>query len=52
MTSGMMIWMGLVTLIGMKINGSGILWGNLNERDHLEDLGIDEDNLKIHLINK
>jgi hypothetical protein len=44
--------MGHVILIGEEINAYGILWGNLNERDHLEDLGIDEDNLKIHLINK
>ena len=44
--------MGHVTFIGEKINGCGILWGNLNERDHLEDLGIDDDNLKVQLINK
>ena len=24
-------------------------WGNLNERDHLEDLGVDEDNIKMAL---
>ena len=50
--SGRMIWMGHVTLTGETINVYGILWGNLNERDHLQDLGIDEDNLIIHLINK
>jgi len=44
--------MGHVTLTGEEINGYGIVWGKLNETDHLEDLGIDEDNLKIYLINK
>jgi hypothetical protein len=52
MISGRMIWMGHVTLIGEKINGYGILWGNLNETDHSEDLGVDEDNRKVNLRNK
>jgi hypothetical protein len=27
---------------------TGLWWGNLKERDHLEDLGADEDNIKIN----
>ena len=39
-------------IIGEKINGYWILWRNLNETDHLEDLGTEEDNLNINLKNK
>jgi hypothetical protein len=28
---------------------TGFLWGNLRERDHLEDPGIDEDTIKLDL---
>jgi hypothetical protein len=44
--------MGHLTFIVEKINGYGILWENLNETDHSEDLGIDGDNLKVNHRNK
>jgi hypothetical protein len=28
---------------------TGFRWGDLSERDHLEDLGIDEDSIKMDI---
>ena len=39
--SGGMRWTGHVARVGEKRNACRIWWGNLRERDHLEDLGQD-----------
>ena len=36
-----MIWVGHVARMGTGEVHTGFWWGNLRERDHLEDLGVD-----------
>jgi len=36
-----MRWVGHVARMGIGEVHPGFLWGNLRERDHLEDLGVD-----------
>jgi hypothetical protein len=38
-----------VTGVSENYNTYWDLWNNLKERDHLEKLGVDKDNIKIHL---
>ena len=34
---------------GTGVEHAGFWWGNLRERDHLEDLDADGNNIKMHL---
>jgi hypothetical protein len=44
-----MRWVGHLRYGGRGEAYTGFWWGNLRERDHLEDAGIDEDNIKMDL---
>jgi hypothetical protein len=45
----MMRWAGYVTRVGKMRNVDKIWSQNLNERNHLGDLGVQEDNIKMNL---
>jgi len=41
MKSGRIRWAGHVAFMGRREVCTGLWWGNLRERDHLEDPGVD-----------
>jgi hypothetical protein len=44
-----MRWAELVARTGRGEEHTGFWWGNRRERDHLEDPGVDGDNIKMDL---
>ena len=42
--------MGHVARFGRGEAHTGLWWGNMRERDHLEHLGVREDNIKMDLL--
>jgi hypothetical protein len=47
-----MIWVGYVARIGQTRGVYRVLVGNLKERDHLEDLGVDRKIILKYISNK
>jgi len=45
-----MSWVGHVARFGRGEAHTGLWWGNMRERDHLEHLGVREDNIKMDLL--
>jgi hypothetical protein len=44
-----MRWAGHVAVWGRRQVHTGVAWGDIRVRDHLENLGIDGDNIKMDI---